>query len=252
MDTKRLNKYLSELGLCSRREADQWILAGRVSVNGQRAQMGQKISETDEVTVDGKKVRAKRPKSLLIALNKPRGIVCTTDRSEPANIVDYLGLDERIFPIGRLDKDSEGLILLTNEGALVNRILRARYGHEKEYLVETKDVFDEAFLREMASGVKILGQWTKPCRVKRTGPKRFRIILTQGLNRQIRRMTEALGHEVTMLRRIRIMNITLGSLPVGHYRELGYKERAQLEGLLKQAEKRIDGSADEAFEGEEA
>ncbi|MDO5732796.1 MAG: pseudouridine synthase [Eubacteriales bacterium] len=238
MNEKRLNKFLSEQGLCSRREADTWIEAGRVSVNGQIASLGTKITAADRVRVDGRDVKMKARKHSYYALNKPRGIVCTCDPKEKNNIVDYLGVDHRVFPIGRLDKDSEGLILLTDDGDIVNRILRARYKHEKEYLVETREDFDDDFLSRMASGVRILGTKTEPCRVERISSRRFKIVLTQGLNRQIRRMCEALGHEVVFLRRIRIMNISLGKLGLGEYRPLGYKELQQVLELIERAEAR--------------
>jgi 23S rRNA pseudouridine2604 synthase len=224
----RLNKYISETGACSRREADAWIAAGRVTINGALAQLGTRVEEGDAVCVDGLPVGAAR-RHVYLALNKPVGITCTTERHVRGNIVDFVGHRERIFPIGRLDKDSEGLILLTNNGDIVNEILRSENEHEKEYRVEVDRPLTPAFLRAMAAGVPILGTVTKPCRTERLGRNTFRIVLTQGLNRQIRRMCEHLGYTVRRLRRERIINITLGDLPVGRWRNLG---RRELEGLL--------------------
>jgi 23S rRNA pseudouridine2604 synthase len=215
----RINKYLAESGLCSRREADQWIDAGRVTVNGARAVLGTQVGEGDAVLVDGAPVRA-RPGRVYLALNKPVGIECTTDRDVPGNIVDFVGYPERIFPIGRLDKDSEGLILLTNDGDIVNTVLRAENEHEKEYVVAVDRPLTEAFLAGMAAGVPILDTVTNPCRVAQVGRNTFRIVLTQGLNRQIRRMCEHFGYTVRRLQRVRIMHVHLGSLPVGKWRPL--------------------------------
>jgi 23S rRNA pseudouridine2604 synthase len=224
----RLNKYISETGACSRREADAWIAAGRVTINGAVAQLGTRVEEGDAVCVDGLPVGAAR-RHVYLALNKPVGITCTTERHVRGNIVDFVGHRERIFPIGRLDKDSEGLILLTNNGDIVNEILRSENEHEKEYVVEVDRPLTQEFLRAMAAGVPILGTVTKPCRTERLGRNAFRIVLTQGLNRQIRRMCEHFGYTVRRLRRERIINITLGDLPVGRWRNLGHRE---LEGLL--------------------
>jgi 23S rRNA pseudouridine2604 synthase len=224
----RLNKYISETGACSRREADAWIAAGRVTINGAVAQLGTRVAEGDAVCVDGLPVGAAR-RHVYLALNKPVGITCTTERHVRGNIVDFVGHRERIFPIGRLDKDSEGLILLTNNGDIVNEILRSENEHEKEYVVEVDRPLTQEFLRAMAAGVPILGTVTKPCRTERLGRNTFRIVLTQGLNRQIRRMCEHFGYTVRRLRRERIINITLGDLPVGRWRNLGHRE---LEGLL--------------------
>jgi len=224
----RLNKYLSETGTCSRREADQWIEAGRVTVNGTRAVLGTQVNEGDEVRVDGRAPRAK-PKRVYIALNKPVGVECTTDRDVPGNIVDFVGHGERVFPIGRLDKDSEGLILLTNDGDIVNTILRAENEHEKEYVVAVDRPLTPEFLAGMARGVPILDTVTNPCTVTQVGKNTFRIVLTQGLNRQIRRMCEHFGYRVRRLQRVRIMNVHLGSLPVGDWRNLS---PAELGGLL--------------------
>jgi 23S rRNA pseudouridine2604 synthase len=224
----RLNKFLSETGACSRREADQWIDAGRVTVNGVRAVLGTQVTEGDDVRVDGEPLRPK-PKRIYIALNKPVGIECTTDRDIPGNIVDFVGHRERIFPIGRLDKDSEGLILLTNDGDIVNTILRAENDHEKEYVVAVDRPLTPEFLAGMARGVPILGTVTNPCVVAQTGKNTFRIVLTQGLNRQIRRMCEYFGYTVRRLQRVRIMHVRLGALSPGKWREL---TPAELRGLL--------------------
>ncbi len=227
----RLNKFISETGVCSRREADAWIEAGRVTVNGQRAALGTKVEEGDEVRVDGRVVGAAR-QHVYIALNKPVGIICTTERDVRDNIVDFVKHRERIFPIGRLDRDSEGLILLTNHGDIVNEVLRSENEHEKEYIVTVDRPVTDIFLNGMASGVRILGTVTKSCRVQRIGPSTFRIILTQGLNRQIRRMCSFFGYKVVRLQRVRIMHISLGSLKVGQWRDLTGEEAR---GLLSEA-----------------
>lgn len=219
MAAVRLNKFLSETGVCSRREADAWIEAGRVQVNGVTAVLGTQVAEGDEVLLDGRPV-AKRPQRVYLALNKPVGIECTTDRSVPGNIVDFVAYRERIFPIGRLDKDSEGLILLTNDGDIVNRVLRAEHGHEKEYIVSVDRPLTPEFLEGMARGVPILGTVTNPAKVRQVGRNTFRIVLTQGLNRQIRRMCEHFDYTVRRLQRVRIMHIHLGDLPVGKWRPL--------------------------------
>jgi 23S rRNA pseudouridine2604 synthase len=215
----RINKYLGETGICSRREADAWIEAGRVSVNGVTAVLGTQINEGDVVLVDGEPPRP-RPQRVYIALNKPVGIECTTERSVPDNVVDFIGHKERIFPIGRLDKDSEGLLLLTNDGDIVNRVLRAEHEHEKEYVVAVDRPLTPEFLSGMANGVPILDTVTNPCRIRQVGRNTFRIILTQGLNRQIRRMCEHFGYTVRKLQRVRIMHIELRDLPVGKWRNL--------------------------------
>ena len=224
----RLNKYLAETGACSRREADDWIERGRVSVNGTVAVLGTQVNEGDAVLLDGQPLRAK-PKRVYLALNKPIGIECTTDRDVPGNIVDFVGYPERIFPIGRLDKDSEGLILLTNDGDVVNVVLRAEHEHEKEYIVAVDRPLTPAFLAGMASGVPILDTVTNPCKVTQVGRNTFRIVLTQGLNRQIRRMCEHFDYTVRRLQRVRIMHVHLGTLPLGKWREL---TAAELRGLL--------------------
>ncbi len=228
----RLNKYLSESGICSRREADRLIEAGKVLVDGSVAVMGMKIVPGQRVVCDGIPV-GEKDRPVLLAVNKPRGIVCTTSEKDRAeNIVEFLNYPIRIYPVGRLDKESEGLLLMTNQGELMDRILRARNGHEKEYRVTVDRPITEAFLRRMGSGVPVLDTVTRPCEVKRLGEQEFGIILTQGLNRQIRRMCEALGYRVTRLCRIRIMNLTLGSLKSGEYREVSGTELTELKRLL--------------------
>lgn len=226
----RLNKYLSESGACSRRQADALIAEGRVTVNGKRAAVGTQVAEGDDVRLDGERVGQARKKTrpVYIALNKPVGITCTTERHVAGNIVDFVNHPERVFPIGRLDKDSEGLILLTNDGDIVNEVLRAEHNHEKEYVVSVDHAITPEFVQRMAAGVKLSDATTKPCKVERLGPKVFRIVLTQGLNRQIRRMCEALGYTVETLRRVRIMHIKLGELPLGRWRQLSAQEIAQL------------------------
>jgi 23S rRNA pseudouridine2604 synthase len=219
----RLNKYLAETGVCSRREADQWIDAGRVTVNGALAVLGTQVADGDEVRLDGQPLREK-PRKVYLALNKPVGVECTTDRDVPGNIVDFVAHRERVFPIGRLDKDSEGLILLTNDGDIVNTILRAENEHEKEYVVAVDRPLTPAFLAGMASGVPILDTVTNPCKVTQVGKNTFRIVLTQGLNRQIRRMCEHFGYTVRRLQRVRIMHVRLGELPLGKWRNLTAEE----------------------------
>ena len=229
MNTQRINRYLSDKGLCSRRTADEWIEAGRVTINGARAKLGDPVAPGDRVRVDGRLV-AEGEEKVYLALNKPRGIVCTADPREPMNVVSYLGLPQRVYPVGRLDKDSEGLLLLTNDGDIVNRVLRASEGHEKEYRVWLDGPVTPDFVRRMAAGVPILGTVTAPCRVKKTGENAFAIILTQGLNRQIRRMCEYLGRRVVRLQRVRVMHIRLDGLQVGHYRYLTSQEIGLLKG----------------------
>ncbi|TVY10864.1 23S rRNA pseudouridine(2604) synthase RluF [Paenibacillus cremeus] len=223
----RINKYISETGMCSRREVDKWIESGRITINGKRAELGSQVEEGDEVRVDGKLV-GEHKSHVYIALNKPVGITSTTEQHVRGNIVDFVGHRERIFPIGRLDKDSEGLILLTNDGDIVNKILRAENDHEKEYIVTVDKPITQLFLQGMAGGVKILGTMTNPCRVYRMDERVFRIILTQGLNRQIRRMCAAFGYEVRRLKRVRIMNIKLAGLPTGKWRDLTPQELDEL------------------------
>jgi 23S rRNA pseudouridine2604 synthase len=228
---KRLNKFISETGMCSRRAADALIEAGRVRVNGKTAGLGVQVGEGDVVEVDGARVgeARDRPPPIYIALNKPVGITCTTERHIEGNIIDFVGHEERIFPIGRLDKDSEGLILLTNNGDIVNEVLRSENGHEKEYVVAVDRTITDDFLAKMAAGVRIEDGVTKPCRIRRVEPRVFRIILTQGLNRQIRKMCAALGSKVVALQRVRFMNIHLGDLRVGKWRNLRPEE---VKGLL--------------------
>ncbi|MCL2013255.1 MAG: pseudouridine synthase [Cystobacterineae bacterium] len=206
----RINKFLSDSGFCSRREADRIIEEGRVTVDGAAAYAGMIVSDED-IRIDGKRLNGNTV-TVLIAVNKPKGIVCTTEHDEKDNIVNFVGHPERIYPIGRLDKDSEGLILMTNDGDIVNRMMRSRYGHEKEYIVTVHRPVTKTFIDKMGSGVPILGTMTKKCHVERIGSRKFRIILTQGMNRQIRRMCERLNYEVTSLKRVRIINIELGDL----------------------------------------
>lgn len=233
----RINKFLSEAGYCSRRAADKLIEENRVTINGKVPEMGTKITSKDEIRVDGKRILADTEKPVYLAFNKPIGIVCTTDtRVEKDNIIDYINYPKRIFPIGRLDKPSEGLILLTNDGDIVNKILRARNNHEKEYIVRVDKPVTRDFLQKMSNGVPILDTVTRKCEVEKIGPYEFRIVLTQGLNRQIRRMCEYLGFEVRRLKRIRIMNIEL-DLPVGKYRELTKTELNTLNKLLEPSSK---------------
>jgi 23S rRNA pseudouridine2604 synthase len=224
----RLNKYISETGICSRREADKWIEAGRVTWNGQSAALGTQVAEGDEVRVDGQLLGVKK-KDVYIALNKPVGIICTTETDIADNIIDHVRHPERIFPVGRLDRDSEGLILLTNNGDIVNEILRSENNHEKEYVVTVDRPITDLSLKMMATGVKIRGEMTKPAKVSRVDAQTFKIILTQGLNRQIRRMCSALGYKAQRLQRVRIMNVKLGDLGSGQWRPL---TPAELTGLL--------------------
>jgi 23S rRNA pseudouridine2604 synthase len=227
----RLNKYISETGACSRREADKWIAQGRVTCNGATAVLGTKVEAGDDVRVDGQPLGA-RKKHVYLALNKPVGITCTSEAHVDRNIIELVGHSERIFPVGRLDKDSEGLILLTNDGDIVNEILRAEHDNEKEYIVTVDRAITDMSLNIMAGGVRIMGEMTMPCRVLRVNQQTFRIILTQGLNRQIRRMCSALGYQVRRLQRVRIMHIHLGRMGVGKWRNLS---AAELAGLLPRA-----------------
>jgi 23S rRNA pseudouridine2604 synthase len=230
----RLNKYISESGLCSRREADRYIEQGQVFINGKRATVGDQVAPGDTVRVSGQVIEPRSEEDLVfIAVNKPVGIVSTTDDAEKHNIQRFVGHSERIFPIGRLDKDSEGLIFMTSNGDLVNKILRAGNNHEKEYLVTVDRPITREFIQGMAGGVPILGTMTKKCRVQQESRNVFRIVLVQGLNRQIRRMCEHFGYEVTKLKRVRIMNIQLGGLPVGQWRDLTSKELAVLFESIK-------------------
>ena len=236
----RLNKYLSEIGHCSRRAADKLIDAGRIQVNGQKVVMGQKVSPRDLIEIDGILIEDHQEQNVYLAFNKPVGIVCTTDtRVEKDNIIDYINYPSRIFPIGRLDKPSEGLILLTNDGDIVNKILRARNNHEKEYIVTVNKPVTTEFVEKMANGIPILDTVTRKCFVEQIHKKQFRIVLTQGLNRQIRRMCEYLDYRVVKLKRTRIMNIEL-NLGVGKYRDLTKKELNELNSLLSDSKKHLN------------
>jgi 23S rRNA pseudouridine2604 synthase len=228
----RINKFISETGYCSRREADKLVESGKVTINGSVAVLGSQAEEGDDVRVNGQPLGSKATGRVYIVLNKPVGITSTTEQHIRGNIVDFVGHTERIFPIGRLDKDSEGLILLTNDGDIVNKILRAEGRHEKEYIVTVDRPVTPSFLQGMASGVKILGQRTLPCEVTRVTDRMFRIILTEGKNRQIRRMCAAFGYEVRRLQRIRIMNIHLGMLRTGAWRDLTVREKEELGQML--------------------
>ena len=231
-----LNKYISDTGFCSRRKADQFIEEGRVTINGTIAKKGNRVFESDIVLVDGEPVKNK-PVPVYIMLNKPKGVTCTTDRKDATNIIDFVNYKGRIFPIGRLDKLSEGLIFLTNDGDIVNKILRAGNLHEKEYVVTTDQPITAEFVNTMRGGVAILGTVTNTCFVKKEGPKKFRIILTQGLNRQIRRMCAALGYKVTSLTRVRIMNITLHELATGKWRHFSTSEMREINEMVKHSSK---------------
>jgi len=226
-----LNKYISESGFCSRRKADEYIEQCRVTINDEDAFKGNRVKPGDVVKIDGEPIRKKKA-SVYILLNKPKGITCTTDLKDKTNIIDFVNYKQRIFPIGRLDKLSEGLIFLTNDGDIVNKILRAGNRHEKEYIVTTEEALDFNAIDKLRNGIKILGTKTLPCFVKQEGPNKFRIILTQGLNRQIRRMCEAIGHRVVALKRVRIMSITLGNLAPGHWRFFTDKEVETIQKLL--------------------
>lgn len=226
-----LNKYISQTGVCSRREADTWIDAGRVKINGNLAKKGNRVFEKDIVSIDDKPLKA-RPDLVYIALNKPPGITSTTDLKDKDNIIDFLGHPKRIFPIGRLDKPSTGLLLLTNDGDIVNRILRAENKHEKEYIVKVDRAITPQFLEKMGNGIPVLGTTTKKCRVEKINKYVFRITLIQGLNRQIRRMCEFLDYRVVSLKRIRIMNILLGELKPGEWRDLKPEELKKLKEAL--------------------
>ena len=223
----RLNKFISESGKASRRGADKLIEEGRVKINGRKAKIGDQVKPGDEVMVNGQRIRLAR-NNVYLALNKPVGITCTTEKNVKGNIVDLVNHPLRVFNIGRLDKDSDGLILLTNDGDIVNEILRAENNHEKEYIVSVDKPITPEFVEKMSKGVRILGTKTLPCKVEQLSKYEFKIILTQGLNRQIRRMCEALGYEVYRLQRVRIMNIHLGNLPVGQWRDLTKKEKTRL------------------------
>jgi len=231
----RINKFLSQAGFCSRREADKFILDERVTINGVVAKMGEKIDPNDDISVDGERISKKPNKKIYIILNKPKGIVCTTDSGvEKNNIIDFVNHPKRIFPIGRLDKTSEGLIFLTNDGDIVNKILRAKNKHEKEYHVTVDKPITHEFVQQMSKGVPILNTVTRPCEIKRIKDYEFKIILTQGLNRQIRRMCEYLGYRVKKLKRIRIMNIKL-DIPLGEWRYFNDQEFSELKEMLSKS-----------------
>jgi len=224
-----VNKYISSTGRCSRREADRLIESGRVTINGRKAKKGNRVGESDTVVLDGETIRtSKKKKDVYIAFNKPAGVTTTTNAEVRENIIDFIGHEKRIFPIGRLDKDSTGLILLTNDGDIVNKILRQEYNHEKEYIVTTERPLTKEFIQKMGNGVNILGKTTKKCEVEKLSKYQFRIILTQGMNRQIRRMCEVLDYKVKMLHRIRIMHIHLNDLKLGRWRKLKHFEVEKL------------------------
>jgi len=237
----RINKFLSEVGYCSRREADKLLEQGRITINGKIPELGTKVLPTDEVRVNGELVSEKEEPKIYIAVNKPAGIECTTNQSVRGNIVDFINYPERIFPVGRLDKDSEGLIIMTNDGDIVNKILRARNNHEKEYIVTVDKTITDRFIQRMSAGVPILDTVTKECRVEKISSTTFRIFLTQGLNRQIRRMCEYFDYTVVALKRIRIINISL-DVPVGKYRDITKAEMDELNRLIGESTKTEEGS----------
>lgn len=236
-----LNKYISDTGFCSRREADDYIAQGRVTINDETAATGNRVYEGDVVEIDGEPVKKKK-KTIYIAFNKPEGITSTTDEKDRTNIIRYINHKERIFPIGRLDKDSEGLIFLTNDGNIVNKILRAGNEHEKEYIVTVDQLITPEFVKKMSEGVRILGKKTKLCKVVPIGKYVFRITLTQGMNRQIRRMCHALEYKVKKLVRVRIMNVTLGKLPLGHWRYLAQEEMDIIHKMVAESSKTEEAS----------
>lgn len=234
MDEIRINKYLSDIGYCSRRQADKLIDEGKVTVNGLPSVMGQKVTGEEDIRVNGEKVKSTKREGTftLIAFNKPVGIVCTSEKREKDNIIDFINYPTRIYPIGRLDKNSEGLILLTDNGDIVNKMMRSGNKHEKEYIVSVNKDITEEFLRKMREGVPILDTVTRKCEVTKLSKRKFKIILTQGLNRQIRRMCEALDYRVTYLKRVRVLNIELGDLKTGEYRDVTEEERAKLLSII--------------------
>lgn len=244
-EPKRINKFIADAGFCSRREADKLIEEGRVLVNGQTAEMGTKVSFQDHIQIDGESLNKPKEKLIYLAFNKPVGIECTTNQKVRSNIIDFINYPKRIFPVGRLDKSSEGLIFLTNDGDIVNKILRARNNHEKEYTVTVNKTITDRFLEKMRNGVPILDTVTRKCKVDPISRNTFKIVLTQGLNRQIRRMCEYLGYEVTALKRIRIINISL-DVPVGKYRELTEKEITSLLQLIEPSSKTEEASLPKA------
>jgi len=238
MEKKRLNKAISETGYCSRREADKLIEQGRVKVNGEKVGLGVKVTSADSISVNGKAIN-KEVENVYLVFNKPRGITCTTDLKDKTNIIDFINYPERIFPIGRLDKPSEGLIFLTNDGDIVNKILRSKNNHDKEYIVKVDKKIDKSFVERMANGIPILGTITKKCQVEQIDNLTFKIILTEGLNRQIRRMCEYLGYEVKRLKRVRIMNINLDVAP-GKWRPLSKKEIDEVNRLVAHSSKTVE------------
>ena len=240
-DSININKFISSTGICSRREAEKLIVDGRVTINKEKAELGNRVFRNDVVKIDGKPLKSK-PKTIYIALNKPVGIVSTTDGKEPNNIVDFVNYPERLFPIGRLDKPSEGLIFLTNDGDIVNKVLRAGNNHEKEYIVTVDKPIDDQFLSKMSNGIPILGTITKKCKVEKIGTNVFRIILVQGLNRQIRRMCSYLGYDVLKLKRTRIMNVVLGNLKPGDWRELTNDELQIINKMIASSSKTEEAS----------
>ena len=243
MESKRLNKAISETGFCSRREADRLIEAGKVKVNGVIAALGVQVRDNDEIRIDGK-IITKEVEKIYLAFHKPVGITCTTDTTIKGNIISYINYPERIFPVGRLDKPSEGLIFMTNDGEIVNKILRSKNNHEKEYIVTVNKKISSQFLKRMRNGVPVLDTVTKKCRVTKINDFSFNIVLTQGLNRQIRRMCEYLGYEVKKLKRVRIMNISLGNLKPGKYRSFTKTELAEVLMLVEDSSKTMEASVD--------
>ncbi|HCE53795.1 MAG TPA: 23S rRNA pseudouridine(2604) synthase RluF [Lutibacter sp.] len=238
-----LNKYISSTGICSRREAEKWIVDGFVTINDQPTQLGNRVFEGDVVKIKGKPINIK-PKTLYIAFNKPVGIVCTTDLKERKNIVDFIKHPQRLFPVGRLDKPSQGLIFLTNDGDIVNKILRAGNNHEKEYIVTVRQPISSEFIEKMGGGLPILDTITKKCKVIKLNDYSFKIVLTQGLNRQIRRMCDYLNYDVTSLKRTRIMNVNLDGIKVGEWRELSEKEMLEINNMISDSSKTQEASAD--------
>lgn len=237
MESKSLNKFIAETGFCSRRQADVYIEEGRVTINGNIARKGNRVEEGDKVRLDDKPIEPQHKKRIYIAFHKPPGVTCTTDTEDPDNVIDFINFPERIFPVGRLDKMSEGLLLLTNDGDIVNKILRSRNHHEKEYVVEVNKMIIPEFIEKMSSGVPILDTVTKPCYVERLSDYTFKIILTQGLNRQIRRMCTHLGYHVKKLRRVRIMEIKLGDLDLSQWRYLTDSEMTTLNEMVQLSSK---------------
>jgi len=233
-EPKRINKYIAETGFCSRREADKLIQENRVTINGKIPEVGTKIEPNDIVCIDGKQISDKKTKNIYLAFHKPIGIECTTNQKVKSNIIDYINYPKRIFPIGRLDKDSQGLILMTDDGDIVNKILRSRNNHSKEYIVTVNKPITERFIKQMANGIPILETITKKCEVQQISKYVFSIVLTQGLNRQIRRMCEYLDYRVTELKRIRVLNISL-DIPVGKHRELTQREIDQLNDIVSKS-----------------